>query len=159
MSLPSSAVAWLFTQLLRAGFWAASFIMAFFSAVVLGCRRTLQQKLQAAFLAYCRPLLMRAKASCRLFISPSSSGAERLSALKELSSKAKNRFSTWKGMGDAGMIPGGVPKAAQSPAEAAGTAPNVAGNSAGVPKFKTSAGVPKFKISPCVPKFKISAGV
>lgn len=42
------------------------------------------------------PLLMRPMAICRLFISPSSSGAERLSELNELSSKARKRLSTWK---------------------------------------------------------------
>lgn len=40
------------------------------------------------------PFLMRATASWRLLGSPSSSVAARLSALKELSSKAKNRFKT-----------------------------------------------------------------
>ena len=42
------------------------------------------------------PLLMRPMAICRLFISPSSSGAERLTELNELSSKARKRMSTWE---------------------------------------------------------------
>lgn len=35
-------------------------------------------------------------AICRLFISPSSSGADRLSELKLLSSRARKRFSSWR---------------------------------------------------------------
>lgn len=42
------------------------------------------------------PVLIRATASWRLLGSPSSSVAARLSALNELSSKARNRFSTFK---------------------------------------------------------------
>jgi hypothetical protein len=57
-------------------------------------RRSPQQKSQVVRLTKRRPLWMRARASWRLFISPSSSGAVRLSALKELSSKAKKRFRT-----------------------------------------------------------------
>lgn len=41
------------------------------------------------------PHLMRAMATV-LFISPSVREAARLSALKELSSRAKNRFKTWR---------------------------------------------------------------
>lgn len=42
------------------------------------------------------PVFMRATASWRLLGSPSSSVAARLSALNELSSKARNRFNTYK---------------------------------------------------------------
>lgn len=42
------------------------------------------------------PVLIRVTASWRLLGSPSSSVAARLSALNELNSKARNRFSTFK---------------------------------------------------------------
>lgn len=42
------------------------------------------------------PVLIRATASWRLLGSPSSSVAARLSALNELNSKARNRFSTFE---------------------------------------------------------------
>ena len=73
-----------------------SFIMAL--ASLLFCRRRLKfplKKLQSCCRSQPRPRAILAMAICRLFISPSSSGAERLSQLKELSNRARNRFNTW----------------------------------------------------------------
>lgn len=46
-------------------------------------------------LAQAIPVFIRPTAICRLFCSPSSSEGARLSALNELSNKARNRFNTW----------------------------------------------------------------
>lgn len=43
-----------------------------------------------------RPLVILWIAMCRLFISPSSSGAERLSELKLLRRRARKRFNSWR---------------------------------------------------------------
>ncbi len=77
--------------------WLSLFSFSMALASLAFCRRRLKfplKKSRSARRSHWIPRWMRAMAMCRLFISPSSSGDERLSELKELRSNAKKRFKT-----------------------------------------------------------------
>lgn len=75
---------------------SGSFTTSSGSALGRGNGQGLLKKLQRACLIRWPKTWIRARATCRLFTSPSSSGAVRLSALKEFNSRAMNRLSTWR---------------------------------------------------------------
>ncbi len=94
--LTSSSVVWLELsfiplQLLKIMFPSTVFFFGFLFLI-----QPLRKKFWRQGLTTAKPFLIRPTAICRLFFSTSSPGAVRLSALNELSSRARNRFKTCK---------------------------------------------------------------
>ena len=87
-----SAAMWFLAMEVESG----SFTTNWGSALDQGSNQGRLRKLQRALLVCWPNTWILAKATCRLFTSPSSSGGVRLSALKEFSSRAMNRLSTWR---------------------------------------------------------------
>lgn len=85
---------WLGTPLGPIGLWSSSRHLSSASPFFFPLRQALLHLLRMKALTKAMPFWMRAIAICKLFVSLSSSVAARLSALNELSSRARKRFST-----------------------------------------------------------------
>lgn len=85
---------WLGTPLGPVGLWSSSRDLSSAFPAFSPLRQALLHLLWMKALTKAMPLWMRAIAICKLFVSPSSSFANILSALNELSSRARKRFST-----------------------------------------------------------------
>ena len=94
--LEKSLMVWLGTPFGPKGLWSSSSDLSSPFPFFTHLRQAQLKPLRSMDLAEAIPLWIRAMAICKLLVSLSSSVAARLSALNELSSRARKRFSTYQ---------------------------------------------------------------